>query len=112
MYKITIASIALSFALAGCVSMPTSKSNDEGGISTTTTALTAGAVITGVGLVAIPFLGPALAAAAMLSYGNDATAAAEKKQKECAAHYAEANRLNYRPARIRQMEVETGCSKQ
>lgn len=96
-----------------------SKSAEEGGMSTRTTALTAGAVATGVGLVAIPFVGPILAGAAMWSYTDDANAAAKKQQEvndkkraECAAHYAKADRLKYSRARTRQMEIETGCNKQ
>lgn len=102
--------LTMSAFTSGCLSIPIKeeeKSSD--GVSTTTKALAAGAVVTGVGLVAIPFLGPILAGAALLSYSNDANESAAAVNKKCITFFEDASKKKWSAAKIEAERRRIGC---
>jgi len=117
--KLSVAILAASVFLSGCAGMSLTGNTKNDGISTRTKVLGAGAVATGVGLVAVPFVGPGLALAAMLSYEDDAANVASGNQKgtasakreECKALYKEAKKEEWSSFRTTATALVKGCEK-
>lgn len=110
MFKRLLLIFTISALTSGCLSMPIKEEGKHvDGVSTTTQALAAGAVVTGVGLVAIPFLGPILAGAALLSYSNDANESAAAVNKKCITFFEDANKRKWSAAKIEAERRRVGC---
>ncbi|OGG70310.1 hypothetical protein A3I99_02810 [Candidatus Kaiserbacteria bacterium RIFCSPLOWO2_02_FULL_45_11b] len=120
--KLSAIILVAAIFLPGCAGMSLTGNAKNDGISTRTKVLGGGAVATGVGLVAIPFAGPALAAAAIWSYEDDAAnvasgnqkgakAVAADKRKECKALYKEAAKEEWSSFRTAATALVKGCEK-
>jgi len=107
--KKTILSVLvfITIFLTGCASI--SGNSEKGTYSDTTKALGAGAVVTGVGLIAIPFLGPLLAGAALWSASGDEAKANAKLNDKCIAFYEQADKRKWSQAKTRAESIKVGC---
>ena len=102
-------SLGAVMLLSGCAAPANNSQAKAGGTSNTTKALGAGALVTGVGLLPIPFLGPLLAGAAGMSASADAKVAKDEANKKCIAFFEEANTKKWGQAKIEAERRKINC---